>query len=264
MSHSGKSSKEKMTPKEIAMFSINGFNAMKGDDNEYMDCPICLNRKSIAFWDEENERESSRTCECVPKRLNIRRIRKSGLSKVMESRTFEKYICENDWQKKLKERTQNNIASQKWFFIGGQTGIGKSHLCTALCIDLINNNVDVHYMLWRDEISKIKANVNENTYFDKLDYLKKIKVLYIDDFFKSEQGKLPTQADINIAYELINYRYNENLKTIISTELMISQILEIDGAIGGRITEMCTKEFCISIHPDKTKNMRIRGFGFSI
>lgn len=64
--------------------------------------------------------------------------------------------------------------------------------------------------------------------------LKKVKVLYIDDFFKGSV----TSGDINLAFELLNSRYISPDKiTIISSELTIEQILKYDAAIGGRIAE---------------------------
>ena len=48
----------------------------------------------------------------------------------------------------------------------------------------------------------------------------------------------PTAADVNLAYEIINYRYNNRDKiTIISTELTIGGLCEIDEALGGRIRQ---------------------------
>ena len=66
--------------------------------------------------------------------------------------------------------------------------------------------------------------------------LKTAPVLYIDDLFKGAER--PTQGDLNIAFELLNYRYNdERLYTIISTEKLLDELIAIDEAIGSRIAE---------------------------
>lgn len=96
-------------------------------------------------------------------------------------------------------------------------------------------------MLWLSDIKELKSTVND--YENHKNLMKKYretKVLYIDDFFKTGKEKdgisLPTATDIQIAYDILNYRYiNENLITIISSERSIDDIFNIDEAIGGRI-----------------------------
>ena len=72
---------------------------------------------------------------------------------------------------------------------------------------------------------------------------------------------MPTPADINVAFELINYRYiNPGLTTIISSERTLSELLEIDETTAGRIAE-CTKlgGYCINLKKDASRNWRMRG-----
>ena len=88
--------------------------------------------------------------------------------------------------------------------------------------------------------------------------LKEVKVLYIDDLFKTERGKSPTQSDIQITFEIINTRYNnKNTITLFSCEKLIQDLLEIDEAIGSRIYQMA-KHYTIEIREDKRKNIRLR------
>ena len=122
-------------------------------------------------------------------------------------------------------------------------------------------------MLWRDEVTRLKACANDaDAYAELMEELKTPAVLYIDDLFKTgknEDGRRmrPTPADLNAAFELINYRYNQpGQVTIISSEMSLDDIMDIDEAIGGRIKERAG-EFVIEIAPDKEKNMRYRGTG---
>ena len=72
------------------------------------------------------------------------------------------------------------------------------------------------------------------------------------------KGKLP-DADVQTCYDLLNYRYNnKKLTTIISSELSLAQIQQIDGAIAGRIRERCGTNF-VTISPDPAKNWRLKG-----
>lgn len=60
-------------------------------------------------------------------------------------------------------------------------------------------------------------------------------MLYIDDLLK---GKI-TESDVNILYEIVNYRYMNKLPLIISTEKSVSALLDFDEAIASRMLEMC-------------------------
>ena len=65
-------------------------------------------------------------------------------------------------------------------------------------------------------------------------------MLYIDDFFKVKRGEQPTAADVNIAFEIINFRYNDFDKiTVFSSEISTGDILKIDEALGSRIISRC-------------------------
>ena len=119
---------------------------------------------------------------------------------------------------------------------------------------MIMQGNSLKYMLWRDESVELKALVNyQEDYNERMQRLKTVKVLYIDDFFKS---KNVTDADINLAFELLNYRYNDSkLRTIISSEKSIEDILSYDEAVGSRIYERCKNGFYIDA-PDE--NWRLK------
>lgn len=117
-------------------------------------------------------------------------------------------------------------------------------------------------MLWRDDIVKIKGAVTDSEEYSRIiDQFKTVDVLYIDDLFKTGKAadnsvQKPTGADINVAFEIINYRYNNpSLLTIISSELTEDELIDIDEAIGGRIYERA-KAFTIGKSRDR--NYRIK------
>jgi DNA replication protein DnaC len=185
--------------------------------------------------------------------------------------TFDKYEAEEPWQQTIKATAQRFLQDDRntWFFIGGQSGAGKTHICTAIAVHYIRNGKEVKYMLWRDEITKVKAVVNDpEQYGELMKALKETDVLYIDDLFKGGKGedgqyKPPTAADINAAFEIINYRYNNpNLITIISSERTLVELNEIDEAIAGRIAERAKESgYCINLKKDKSRNWRMKGVG---
>lgn len=94
-------------------------------------------------------------------------------------------------------------------------------------------------MLWRDVSVRAKAAVNDEDAYRKIvEPLKRVRVLYIDDLFKTGKGQQPTTGDVNLAFEILNARYNDSSKiTLLSSELTVDQILAIDEAVGSRIYE---------------------------
>lgn len=243
------------------------FNAVPGNLTGY-DCPKCLNRGgsyavldgTIVFYE----------CSCIKLRESLERIRKSGLSGLLDRYRFDTYEVSEPWQQKIKQSAMDYVEHHngRWFFIGGQVGAGKTHICTAVVSALMAQGRSARYMLWQDEIKKLKAAANEPEYNNQMDALKTVEVLYIDDLFKpvrwydvrtgSHRVSNPTEADIRITYELLNHRYmDKRLITLFSCELGVADILEIDQASGSRIYER-TKGFCNQIANDERRNYRLR------
>lgn len=225
------------------------------------DCEKCMNRGY--FMVILDGFQTLKPCECQIIRKSLQIIKKSGLSDLLDEYTFDKFETNTTWQRNIKEAGLRFIDDTygNWFFAGGQVGSGKSHICTAIVNDLMLRGNEALYMRWRDDVVSLKKSlVSDGTdYADEINRFKSVKVLYIDDFFKSEKGKPPTTADINLAFELLNHRYiNKDLVTIISSEKFINELLEIDEAIGSRIYQR-SKKYCVEVYSDKTKNIRLKG-----
>ena len=223
-----------------------------------IDCQKCKNRGHISVV--KGNEVVWRMCECMGARKSLEQIERSGLKSTLDECTFDKYIATEDWQKHALSLAQNYLeyGDDKWLFFGGMSGSGKSHLCTAVCGELLKRNNAVKYMMWDSESKALKSLVNETYEYEKrMDELKSVKVLYIDDFLKVQRGQQPTPADINLAFEILNYRYVNKLRTILSSERTVDDILSLDDALGGRIYEM-SKGYQMNIARDKNKNFRLR------
>ena len=198
---------------------VDSFNASAGDRHleDGYDCPICKNKGIVMHLEAKDgwARCVTRECKCVPVRNSILRMHRSGLKDIIKDYTFGKYDDAEPWQKSMKAAAMEYANDPKgWFFIGGQSGSGKTHICTAICRELLLNGRGVLYMLWRDEIVPLKAMVTESAdYVAAVEKYKKADVLYIDDLFKTgkdRDGKdqRPTGGDVNVAFEILNHRYN--------------------------------------------------------
>jgi DNA replication protein DnaC len=257
-----------MSPREYEQFKVDGLNKTEGNRNEEdgHNCKICKN-KGYVFKVVDNGDGSfghvCADCKCAEIRKSIMRMKRSGLKDIIKDYTFDKFKDTEPWQKSIKSAAMEFAKNPDgWFALCGQVGCGKTHLCTAICREFLLDGRKVQYMLWRDEIVKIKGAVNDPEEYSKLiSKYKTADVLYIDDLFKTGKAadnttQKPTPADINAAFEIINYRYNNpSMITIISTELTEDELLDIDEAVGSRIYERAK---AITIGKDRSRNYRIR------
>ena len=228
-------------------------------DENLLHCPECNDEGYVEV--SENGQVWMRECRCMPVRKSLRMAQKSGLIYLLRQYTLQNFRTCAPWQKKARDMAAKYVEDHDgtWFYIGGQVGAGKTHLCTGMVGEFLKRGLESYYMLWKDETVKLKAMVTNDERYEKcINALKQVKVLYIDDFLKTEKGRNPTSGDLNIAFELLNYRYiNKDLITIISSERGVSELMDIDESVASRIYERAG-EYCLIIETDMDKNFRLK------
>ena len=228
-------------------------------ETEY-ECRQCRDTGFITRMDE-NGREIACRCKCYEIRRSKERMRKSGISVEFQKKTFDSFATKGNAQlanaKEKAVRYVECFANKEHdrhnsIMFTGQAGSGKTHLGMAICMSLINSGVAVIYMPYRDAVTRIKQNILDEAAYDReLNKYTSAWVLYIDDLLK---GRL-TDTDVNIMYEITNYRYMNNMPVIISTEKSTDELLMFDEAIGSRLIEMCRRNI-IQLH-GKELNYRL-------
>ncbi len=230
---------------------MEAFNATEGDLKGY-NCKICKNRGCIAILVDGVM--AMKQCKCVKVRKSIRLMKETGINPDYKLANFK---AAADWQRNLLEAAKRFLQSPNcWFYAGGQVGSGKTHICTGIVRELLQQGYPARYMLWRDASVKIKAVVNKpEEYAALVEPLKTINILYIDDFFKSNAE--PTSADFNLAFEILNARYNRKLVTIISSEYYLDEVIQLNPSIGSRIYERSIG-FQLNITRNSDRNYRLQ------
>ncbi len=228
------------------------------------DCEICKNR---GYINEVRETDGTyetiqKNCKCLRVRRGINNIKHSGLANVLHLYRMDNFVVFHEWQKNVYQKVSDYIAhgGNNWLFLGGASGAGKTHLCSAVAIELSRSRVaELKYIQWRDEVRRIKGDNFEGG--NLINVFKSVDILYIDDFFKSGKGpyqehQRPSAADIGIAFDILNSRAVQHLTTIISTECTFDELMDIDEAIAGRIKQMCGTYF-VNISKGENKNYRL-------
>lgn len=225
------------------------------------DCPLCKN-KGLRYRIRGEEIVSSQ-CECIKTRHSLYLMRESGIHQTVNEKTLDDFKDVEIWQSGMKDKAKKYIEekSNKWFFVGGQSGCGKTHICTAICMELIKKGNSLIYMKWADATRELKDAANDFYYEEIIKKYKDIDILYIDDFFKVQSGCMPTSSDVRIAFEILNSRLLAGKKTIISSEFTLKDLLKVDEATVSRIFEM-SNPYVVSIGKDSKKNYRIKDLDF--
>jgi DNA replication protein DnaC len=243
-------------------------NSKQGNLNEIdgVQCDIC-NNKGIVYIPIDEFEIGSKKCNCHVRRKIARNIKKSGLADNFERYTFDKFLTEETYQKHIKEKAMHFVKNHKttntlkhdiykWFYIAGQVGSGKSHICTAISKELIEQGYDFIYLDYAHEMQRL-TNELRSWYNDvrekaekRLEELKFVQVLYVDDFMKTSDGKH--------LFDIINARYGRNNTiTIISSENVFDKNDLSTEAIPSRIYERCDGYYLV-VNKDANKNMRLK------
>ena len=206
---------------------------------------------------------SAKECECRSLRIAEEKLKASGVSEEFRKKTFDNFDYERNIETmesflKAKSYSKNfeeiRATRKNSIMFVGQVGSGKTHLAIAISNILLDKGIGVIYMPYRDSITNLKQSIlNEENYQREINKYKNAQVLMIDDLFK---GNI-TKSDINIIYEVLDYRYFKNLPVIITSEKTIDELIEIDEAIGSRLYEM-SKNYIATMIGDKL-NYRIYG-----
>lgn len=245
--------------KSFAQIRCDLLNADVGNKNKKdgYNCNKCKN-KGIIYILEEDEAISTSCPECTAIRKGLFEIQKSGLGDY----GFKNFTVseKGNWQEKLLQGADEFARSDgdNWLYISGQCGAGKTHLCTAAVLNRIYlQGLEALPFKWVEASKKLKRFSNDGSTETELEKYKRIALLYIDDLFKTKTGDGVTSADINLAFDIIDYRYTHKLVTVISSEKSIDEIIAIDEALGGRIKQMA-KKYAYHINKDRSKDYRLK------
>lgn len=256
----------KMTPEEYMKARVDWYNRTTGNLNEEdgISCDICHNKGFIQKISADDGQPHLIECYCMKQRRAVKAMQASGLGGLID-KDFDNYDATEAWQERAKRLSMefSEKPDKSWLYFGGMHGSGKTHLCTAVCKALINQGRTIKYLLWGEinqKLNALKYKYEESEQY--LDELKRVDVLYIDDFLKTatdqnNKPEKPGREELHNAYTVINARYFANKKTLISSEHFIAEYEIYDGAAAGRIKEKASA--LILINREDARNYRKKG-----
>ena len=136
--------------------------------------------------------------------------------------------------KKAHEVARDFAASPEgWLVLQGGNGCGKTHLAAAIANYRLEHHESVIFVTVADLLDHLRSTYNPDSkvsYDEVFEAVKKAPLLILDDF--GEESGTPW-ADEKL-YQLINYRYNARLPTVVTTCLALE---EIESRISSRMAD---------------------------
>jgi DNA replication protein DnaC len=206
-------------------------------------CAKCKDTTWITWTDDEGYPVAKR-CSCYTLRQVEEAKARSEIPQEFQEKNFEDFVANDprlsNAREKARQYAEHFVENEKEkcnsIMLCGQVGAGKTHLATAICNELMTKGIHVTCFYYRNAVTKLKQLVtSHDEYAAEISKFKECRVLFIDDLLK---GKV-TDADVNVMYEIIDWRYSNKLPVIVSTEKTILEIMKFDEAIAGRLVEMC-------------------------
>ena len=142
---------------------------------------------------------------------------------------------------------------QGWLVFQGVNGCGKTHLAAAIANELRQVNTSVLFIVVPDLLDHLRSTFSQesrSSYDWLFERIKKTEVLVLDDF--GEQSATPWAQEK--LYQLINYRYNARLATVVT---MCFSLDEIENRISSRMVDPSLSLVFNIVAPDYRGDIRV-------
>lgn len=201
-------------------------------------CPLCLDR-GIIF-----DGEAARPCSCMNQKKIENRFRNARMARNLVPCRFESFNLEyyHSPQTQIhKDNALKALMAAKEFvgrcmrepyglglLFTGTVGTGKTYLAAAIANALMEKEFQVLFLVVPDLLDELRATYDrrtETTELDLLDTARGIPILILDDLGAHNY----TEWTRNRLYSIVNYRLNQQLPTVITSNLSLQEMEEFLG-----------------------------------
>ncbi len=208
---------------------------------ETADCQICQDagylRSDVPFGHPMFGRLT--TCECKHRQQNEKsteELQKLSNLEVFGYQTFENFDPDVPGTSQAYEAALEfaREPAHRWLFLSGPCGTGKTHLAVAILEHVKRTQNMSHYIdVVPDLLDHLRATFDPNSgtaYDDRFSMIRNAQVLVLDDL--GTENATPWAREK--LYQIINYRYMEQLPTVITSNV---DQRKVDDRIMSRILD---------------------------
>ena len=211
-------------------------------------CPICNGAGFVHPLLPSGKPDFSRviTCRCVRGELDKERHARlqqySGLAELHRTMTFDNFDLKRinllpeqreNLEKAFDLATDFAKSPDGWVVLQGVNGCGKTHLAAAIANYRLQAGKPVLFVVVPDFLDHLRATFSPESkvsYDQLFESVKNTPLLILDDF--GEQSTTPWAQEK--LYQVINYRYNARLATVLTTCCSLD---EIENRISSRLVD---------------------------
>ena len=195
--------------------------------------------------------DGTKMCECMKRELILAGYESSGIAELIRTQNFENfsldYYADADNARMkgcvdMLKRFAKDFDSDTYcnFLMLGATGLGKTHLSSAVAKEVIDRGFDVLYVTSVGMTGDFEAERFGNSVGtrqrNKTSRYYEAELLIIDDL----GTEVSNQFTLSCLYDVINTRINKRLCTFVNTNLTAK---EIDARYSERITSRLFGEY---------------------
>ena len=209
-------------------------------------CPYCHGAGFVRLNVPVGHPQFGKAIACVCKRLELQeqrlaRLRRDSNLQHLRKMTFDSFIVRDDTSPEVRMSLQDALHvarefaadPQGWLLITGHYGCGKTHLAAAIANARIERNPSVLFVVVPDLLDYLRSAYAPNsiiTYDERFEQVRRIELLILDDL--GTQNTTPWAAEK--LYQILNYRYNAALPTVITTNQNLD---DMDPRLSSRLRD---------------------------
>ena len=192
-------------------------------------CPVCKDNGYDA---------SGAMCTCMKKLLAEEEVRLSGIGALVDRQSFESFSLDGATPSLRKtfeicrDYADGFSLTSSDLLLCGATGLGKTHLSTAIAKRVIDKGYRVVYESMLNVVDAFHHDQKFSTKEPTTGRFFDAELLILDDV----GAELPGAFATTVLYQIINTRQNKRLPTVISTNLLANELMaRYDARISSRL-----------------------------
>jgi DNA replication protein DnaC len=218
----------------------------QADDTPHESCPLCHGAGFVRLNVPVGHALFGKAVPCTCKRQEIRKrqvvqLRQAGNLQYLGKMVFETFVTEGHGSPDVWVSLTEALTSARefaanptgWLLITGTYGCGKTHLAAAIANDRVERGMPVLFVVVPDLLDHLRttfAPSSPATLDERLELVRNVDLLVMDDFGTQNSTPWATEK----LYQILNYRYNARLPTVITTNQTLD---EMDPRVSSRLAD---------------------------